>query len=1038
MSRTAPARRTRARVALLAAVLVATSASLAAPAAAADPVVTVDRIDIAPDWRAVPRAEVVTSVSANGYAHATEDAVDHNYDPLVWTDFATGRSIELGTASSLFGAAGIGGRYVPVGLDRSTTGTVRNLATGAEKPFTVPSDAQYVALFGDRLVLRDVTGYSLVSAADPAAPATRVTGWPADADLGSTELVAGDSGHVVVRFGRVGDLSGDEGLALLDLATARLSVIEGAAVTNSGSSSAPVVLTADRLAWVDRGRTVHLRDRTGAVADRTFPLPETLEDRYRIGVVGDWVVVSGKTEGADPVLRRAVVALHPDGRSVTLLEKSEGELNQVAGDGGSRDGVAVVGGAGATDWSLLKVVLDKAGTPFLEKLAPPVAPVAVTTESLALGSGRLSALETGGTKGTGFSARTLPVGPLHTGQSAPVRLPSEPMLLERTTPLFDSGDGRTVHLARADYYKPLEVVSRTSDGKLTRISTGKTQGAVADVFGRWVAFRTGSRTLVLDLDAAPGKPVIVQDRESTAAAVWGDTLFSATSVAGEVSRTDLATGKDLGKLTTRIPCAAEEYQLAAGRWLYWKCASSFTHGVVDLRKPTAAVIDLTGKAATRGLLGDGYYADRDSTPGTFTLHVTDFHTGTPTRFVPGPAAYVTGPRREGFAVDRFGGPVAYLGIDGLVHAVWPGVPTSDLTAPSSSAPASLRLPAAWKAYWTLSKPASYHEVTIREQYSGKTVRTFRANETRGRIDVTWDGRTAAGKTVPNGPYEWELRAGTADGKGQDLRASGRIAVTGGQPAWRDLAGNDAQADLLATDAAGAVSMYRGTGYDSHLSARIPGSGAAFPAGTVLVPFGDVNGDGCADVLARVGGELRAYRPGCGKVVTASSPYTAVGSGWGQYDVLTSSGDVNGDGHADLIARQTTTGDVYFYGGTATHRLTSRVRIGTNWKLYKKLTGAGDLNRDGRGDLLGIDSAGVLWRYYGTATGGVTARVRIGGGWQGYTAVLGTGDLSGDGIADLLARDTTGRLYAYTGRGNGLYADRVVIGQGGWNTYRSLS
>jgi hypothetical protein len=206
---------------------------------------------------------------------------------------------------------------------------------------------------------------------------------------------------------------------------------------------------------------------------------------------------------------------------------------------------------------------------------------------------------------------------------------------------------------------------------------------------------------------------------------------------------------------------------------------------------------------------------------------------------------------------------------------------------------------------------------------------------------------------------------------------------------------------------------------------------------VLVPFGDVNGDRCGDVLARVGDQLRAYRPGCGKIVTASSPYTLIGSGWEQYDRLTSSGDVNGDGFVDLIARQTSTGDMYFYAGTADHRLKSRVRIGTNWKLYKQIAGAGDLNGDGRGDLLGVDSAGVLWRYYGTSTGGVTPRVRVGGGWNVYSALVGTGDLSGDGRADLLARDTAGKLWRYASTGAGTYGGRVLIGTGGWNGFKGL-
>lgn len=319
--------------------------------------------------------------------------------------------------------------------------------------------------------------------------------------------------------------------------------------------------------------------------------------------------------------------------------------------------------------------------------------------------------------------------------------------------------------------------------------------------------------------------------------------------------------------------------------------------------------------------------------------------------------------------------------------------------------------------------------------TGKVVRTLTGGEARGLVAPSWDGKDSAGRFVANGAYTWALTAKAADGQGADLAASGALSVTGAAAVWRDLAGDDGFGDLLVMDTAGLVSMYRGTGTGA-VSARIAGTGAKFATSSVFVPVGDLNGDRCADVYVRVGDQLRAYRPGCGKVVSASSPYTLVGSGLGQYDLLTSPGDVNGDGYADLVVRQASTGDVYFYGGTADHRVKARIRIGTDWKLYKKLVGAGDLDGDGRGDLLGVDASGVLRRYSGTATGGVTARVKVGGGWGVYSSLVGVGDLSGDGRADLLARDTAGKLWRYSGTGTGLYGTRVAVGSG-WGVFKGL-
>ncbi|MFE6227604.1 FG-GAP-like repeat-containing protein [Streptomyces sp. NPDC057854] len=1054
MSRTAPARRTRTRAALLAAVLAAATGAGLVPSAVAAPgapVPGIDQLDLDPTWRTAPRAETVVAVGAGGYAHRGARKV------VEWTDFATGtsRSLGSGQGNGAFGEFGTGGRYLWVDQDFGSS-AILDLETGTTTDLSVPKDTSYRGLVGDRMLfqqyepgtsLGSTVGFFIRSAASPNGASVPVTGWPAGADLHMARLVAGTQGLAVLRFGlRETGVEGDH-LGLVDLTTGRMQVLKEPTAADI-TLDAGVTVTTERIAWVDPDRTVHIRHRADLTGPEiSYPLPAGLS-AVRIGLVGDWLLTTAEPSPTAEVvttstdLTRRLVALSPTGEQQTLLAGAEERITQL-GDGSGT--AAVTGGTSATDWAVLKAVPGKGGgAPVLEKLRT-VAPVPTEVVALALGMGRLTTLERDGSKSPDFKTRSLPVGPLHTGQSAPVQSGSEAGAQWLETPVFDSGDGRTVAAPRiTDATRT--VVSRRTTGQTTRVPVGQPGGSqdgeIADTFGRWAVFQTGlhvngepvkvGETLVLDMDGQK----IVSRQKQVAAALWGDTLYTGTATAGQIARKDLATGKTLGTLTTGTACAPTELQ-TAGRWLYWACAGYTKQGVLDLKNPSAPVhIALTG-SFHGGLLGDGYFVDQHNPP---YLRVTPFHTGKAgTPYILTQAEPVHGLRRVAWTVDRFGGAVAYRGADQRVHAVWTDLPTSDLTAASASVPASLRMPGTWKASWTLSKPAASYEFTVRDAYSWKAVRTVRAGETRGRIDVTWDGRNAAGLPAPNGPYAWELRATTADGKGRDLVASGRFPVTGSRPAYRDLAGHDALGELLAVDAAGAVSLYRGNGYGT-FAARTPGSGSAFPSGTLLVPFGDVNADGCADVLGRVGGDLRAYRPGCGKVVTASSPYTTIGSGWSQYDVLTSPGDVNADGYADLIARQTTTGDMYFYAGTADHRLKARVRVGTNWKLYKKITGAGDLDGDGRGDLVAVDGAGALWAYYGTSTGGVTARVRIGGGWQIYSALQGTGDLDGDGDGDLVARDTSGRLYAYYSHGRGRTGDRYLprelVGSG-WNTFRTL-
>lgn len=1036
MSRFARVRRPRARIAVLATALVATAVGLSpAVVAQASPVVGVDQLDIAPNWRGLPRQQTVTAVGPTGYVHETEDPDRPYGGELEWTDFTdpaknTGLGYDKGAVP--FARSGTGGRYLYVepGLGLHA---VRDLETGTERPFDIPTDTSYVGLVGDVLLFRQGAsaatgtsgGYHLVRADDPNGTRTPVTGWPTDANLEQAQLAAGDGSTAVLRFARGVDpyAYGFSDLGLVDPVTGRMTVIPAPTATGN-APVAPVALSPDRIAWIDGSRTVHIRERAALTGpERTLVLPEGLSTA-RIALAGDWVLALGQVPGIGASLQRKLVALHPDKPAQTLLTGAEAELTQIAGGG-----VAVVGGSSATDWSLLKAVPAKdGGAPVLEKLRR-VEPIPAGVASLALGAGRLSTLELSTSKGSGFYARTLPVGPMHTGDPQPVWAGAETKRLRNTTPLFDSGDGRTVYLAQDDF-KPLEVTARTSTGQVSRVSTGETDGRIVDAFGPRAVFTGRGKTLVVDLDAQ----TVVREQSQTAAALWGATLYAGTATAGEVARTDLATGKDLGKVTTGVECVPTELQAAAGRWLYWGCGPSQQRGVIDLR--TGTKVPLALGTADGSLLGDGYVVDRDSAS---YLRLTDLtskdSSGKPVvrRLVD--SEPVSGARREYWTVDRFGGAVAYKDRHHLLHVVWPGVPTSDLTAASAKVPAGMRPQDGWKASWALSKPASIWQLTLRDRFSGNVIRSLGAYETRGRVDVSWDGRTAAGQTVVNGTYTWHLAAGTADGQGRDLSLTGTITVTGGKPAWRDMAGNDTQGDLLAMDTAGLVSLYKGNGFGG-FAPRTAGTGTAFATTSVLVPYGDVDGDGCADVLARVGDQLRAYRPGCGKVVSASSPYTLIGSGWGQYDVLTSPGDANGDGFTDLIARQTSTGDMYFYAGTADHRVKSRVRIGTNWKLYKKIVGAGDINRDGRGDLLGVDADGGLWRYYGTATGGVTARVKIGTGWGIYSSVAGVGDISGDGCPDLVGRDSAGRLYSYDATCGGAYRSRFLIG-GGWNAFKSL-
>ncbi|MFF4406279.1 FG-GAP repeat domain-containing protein [Streptomyces sp. NPDC001404] len=165
----------------------------------------------------------------------------------------------------------------------------------------------------------------------------------------------------------------------------------------------------------------------------------------------------------------------------------------------------------------------------------------------------------------------------------------------------------------------------------------------------------------------------------------------------------------------------------------------------------------------------------------------------------------------------------------------------------------------------------------------------------------------------------------------------------------------------------------------------------------------------------------------------------IGGGWDIYNRLLSPGDLTGSGTPSLLARDKT-GDLWIYQARPDGTLTDRVRVGPGWDIYTDIVGRGDLNGDGHTDIVAKDRNGVLWFYKGTGNinDPFESRVRIGGGWDAYDMLVSSGDVNLDGRSDLLARDHDGVLWLYKGNGNqnDPFDNRVRIG-GGWDEYTNL-
>ncbi|MFF8955670.1 transglycosylase family protein [Streptomyces sp. NPDC014894] len=204
----------------------------------------------------------------------------------------------------------------------------------------------------------------------------------------------------------------------------------------------------------------------------------------------------------------------------------------------------------------------------------------------------------------------------------------------------------------------------------------------------------------------------------------------------------------------------------------------------------------------------------------------------------------------------------------------------------------------------------------------------------------------------------------------------------------------------------------------------------------LTPVGDPTGDGRPDIIAveKATGDLYRY---AGPGFAGAAARLKLGYGWNGMSDVVGTGDLTGDGIADIIAVDADNGDLYRYTGPA-YAGGTRAKIGTSWDAMTNITPVGDLTADGIPDIIAVEKAtGDLYRYSGPNFTGGAARTKIGNGWNTYSTIVGTGDLTNDGKADIIAvNKADGDLYRYSGphfNGGG----KLRIGNG-WGSMTSLT
>lgn len=167
---------------------------------------------------------------------------------------------------------------------------------------------------------------------------------------------------------------------------------------------------------------------------------------------------------------------------------------------------------------------------------------------------------------------------------------------------------------------------------------------------------------------------------------------------------------------------------------------------------------------------------------------------------------------------------------------------------------------------------------------------------------------------------------------------------------------------------------------------------------------DFDGDGNADLLAITWtGALELHR---GDGAGGWLDRTVIGSrGFGSFNDVHLAGDVNGDGHADILG-QDFNGTVWLFRGSGTGGLTGRaISLGTLPVYHEMLVM--DVDRDGVADVYGLDKGyDRLWLHRGTGGGEFDARLLVGTGVRTWDAITTPGDSDGDGSLELDVRKGT--------------------------------
>ncbi|MFC1431000.1 FG-GAP repeat domain-containing protein [Streptacidiphilus sp. N1-3] len=997
------------------------------------------------------RQDTPLVAGVTGFLHQEQDLSGY-----IWTDYASGAdSVQTHMAGLTLASThfmSVGGDFLA--YQSGATLTVGSPVTGSWVDYTLPQSGTVntlaAAVDGTRALVHEGDGMHLLGLnADGTVADVAVTGLPEGSGYTATPIGFQGPGDVaVVRLTPTAGSSFAAQLALLRMDTATAYPIPSTAVPATASAR----VSGGYLLW---STNVFHALKTDDVMAGTAGAPLTVArptgtSTFDYAVVGQQIVLLTQPTPATP---EALYSLPLDGEPAVQLDAFASQLTAsvpqapyVLAQGAG--GVLTVGGT-ASDQAVQRLTAADDGSVTVSSVRP-LPPPAESTATLSMVHGLVRQVLTVPqfNAATRFAMATTPLAGPVTGSPRAFTgyMSAENKALQ---PGPCAVDATCVRETDGSFYGPMYTTTTATSAQVfipglsVRENFSSPDTHVVDADLDYVVIDSAGTQYLWQ----PGQGEMITLGAVSGAAMWMDTLWRATAP-GRIQASRPQNGLGAAPavqrtISTGASCTPSEVQVAQ-HWLYWSCADGGPAGVYDLA--TGAEFAVGAGPAT---LGDGYLVRHDGASGELLL--TDLHADS----VGATSALAALPQRAGvdddrgidWTVDRTTGDVAYTGADNIVHVLTTGVPVSPVTAQAGAWNNAITPGEAWNFGFSASRPLASWQLVVRRATTGEVVYSYTGGPTTVSGGATWNGKRLNGSAAFDGDYHWQLLAVPADSPAAapTQAASGTVAVFYGRMPFHSYGENGLTTLLgvLNTKAFGYSPgygvEYTGNGRGGYPTRSVEGywnMGSGSRQTNAVVPFGDLNGDGFNDFVVRTGAGVLEYYPNgpMGETFNAATP-KVIGKGWNIYNRLISTGDLNRDGHDDLLARDAA-GALWLYRGTGKGSFNSRILLGKGWNSYTKIVGVGDVNGDGNGDLVAVDTAGGLWRYLGNGKGSFGKRVRIGTGYQVYNTLAAVGDVNGHGLNSFVARDAKGVLWRFDFTATGSLQARVRVGSG-WNMYSAL-